>query len=122
VTLSRSASPAAHPSTPPSPARRAPRAADDTAADVPRASAGGAATDSSALETELSTLGIQPRFAGLSQRPTLAQAIRLAIDVTLVLDTAITPDTADLTALAEAARPLLDLLRHLGLSQSPSES
>ena len=50
--------------------------------------------------------------------PTLAQAIRLASDVTLVLGTGRAPDTADLTALAEAARPLLELLRHLGLSES----
>ena len=51
-------------------------------------------------------------------QPTLAAAIRLAPDVTLVLDTDHAPEPADLTDIAEAARPLLDLLRRLGLAGS----
>lgn len=82
------------------PAARAPRAAD-----------------ASAVEAELSALGIPP-WTTDPRRPTIAQAIRLASDVTLVLDTRHPPDPADLHAIAEAARPLLELLQHLGLSES----
>lgn len=44
-------------------------------------------------------------------------AIRLAPDVTLVLGTDAIPEDADLPALTEAARPLLDMLRRLGLAE-----
>jgi hypothetical protein len=120
VTLSRSAAPAPEaPVARPRPAGRTPRAAD-TAAWAESADSADAAA--SAVEAELSALGIPPRAADLPQRPTIAQAIRLAADVTLVLDTDHTLDPGDFPALAEAARPLLDFLRHLGLSEPRSMS
>lgn len=48
----------------------------------------------------------------------LVQGIRLAPDITLLLPPGRVPDAADRTAIAEAARPLLDLLDRLGLSES----
>lgn len=48
----------------------------------------------------------------------LVHGLRLAADVTLLLPPGRVPDAADRAALAEAARPLLDLLDRLGLTEA----
>ena len=56
--------------------------------------------------------------AGIADVPPIMHGIRLAPDVTLLLPPGREPDAADRAAIAEAARPLLDLLDRLGLSET----
>jgi hypothetical protein len=85
------------------------------------AAPGGAESGAVAPRATLSHSG--PAISALEAEPvaattTVTPAIHLAPDVTLLLKTGTMPDVADLPALAEAARPLLDLLRRLGLAES----
>lgn len=69
--------------------------------------------------------GSTPRSPATPRNPApvvqgIVQGIRLADDVTLLLAAATrVPDAADLAAVEAAARPLLDLLHRLGLTEHP---
>ncbi|QFZ24660.1 MerR family transcriptional regulator [Saccharothrix syringae] len=100
-TASAPASPAAAPA--PAPAPASPAAASAPAASAPPAPA-------------------PPAPAPPAPAPVVVPGLRLAPGVTLLLhDATRTPDPADLTAIAAAAAPLLDLLARTGLAPTTGE-
>ena len=88
------------------------------AAGVPTAHRSPTAPPAAMPATPATATPATPPPAMPAATPPLVAGLRLAADVTLLLPPGRVPDAAAQAAIAEAARPLLDLLDRLGLSEA----